>query len=245
LTNAELLQGVVSTTLSPLKSIMPIFTWIPFHVATETFQTGSDTGPPVCRPIVVPPCDTREKCPCFAILPSTDTGVLSTSGIGPPPTGTGLCSTSGVVLAPADARRLAIGYIITSSADTGPPVCRLIVGPSTDTRRVALRCITRSPTDTRPWTTDGVAKPHYQTPYTGKSMLRAHDEVVGACTLMRTKILLVIADNEVPKPRRRISFIGVARATANMDIDPFENNVRPTHTIYIAINETDVGKNRL
>jgi hypothetical protein len=165
--------------------------------------------------------------------------------LAPPPTGTGLCSTSGVVLAPADARRLAIGYIITSSADTGPPVCRLIVGPSTDTRRVALRCITRSPTDTRPWTTDGVAKPHYQTPYTGKSMLRAHDEVVGACTLMRTKILLVIADNEVPKPRRRISFIGVARATANMDIDPFENNVRPTHTIYIAINETDVGKNRL
>src|SRR5882762_7191145 len=44
LTNVELLQGVVSTTLSPLKSIMPIFTWIPFHAATETFQTASQPG---------------------------------------------------------------------------------------------------------------------------------------------------------------------------------------------------------
>ena len=53
LTNAELLQGVVSTTLSPLKSIMPIFTWIPFHAATETFQTASQGSTLQAEPLAM------------------------------------------------------------------------------------------------------------------------------------------------------------------------------------------------
>jgi hypothetical protein len=44
--------------LSPLKSIMPIFTWIPCQAAMETFQTASKAPRPARMAIFLPVCST-------------------------------------------------------------------------------------------------------------------------------------------------------------------------------------------